>query len=179
MPKANRSTYKERCALASRIKLQGVEMFPCTNCQGSLKKCYVSMGSKSARCNECVKSGLKCDVRNLPVSDWAAIEREESRVAAELAETTAKLHEMLARQSRLMKQQEFVRTRAKEMLQRGLDNLDELDAAEEEEQRSSEFSVSTGEAGVSSSALPALSPGSWDQFFADAGVEMPTTTLGS
>lgn len=147
-------------------------MFPCTNCEGTLKKCYVSMSSKSARCSECVKSGSKCDVRNLPMSDWAAIEREESRVAAELAETTAKLHEMLARQSRLMKQQQFVRTRAKEMLQRGLDNLDELDAVEAEEQKTTEASTSAAGTSVSSDPL-ALDPAAFDQWLSGAGVEIP------
>ena len=153
-------------------------MFPCTHCQGSLKKCYVSVASKSARCGECVKSGSKCDVRNLPMSDWAAIEREESRVATELAQTTEELHKMLARQSRLMKQQQFVRTRAKEMLQRGLDNLDDLDAAEEEEQKAAEASTSVARGSVSSDPL-AMSPGSWDRWLADAGVEIPPTTQGS
>jgi dynactin complex subunit len=125
-----RSTYKERCALGSRINKEGVEMFPCTNCAGSLRKCYVSEKEKTARCGECFKRGLKCDVRNLPVSDWAAIEREEARISRELAQTTADLHQTLARQSRLMKQQEFIKTRAKEMLKRGVESLDELDVAE-------------------------------------------------
>jgi hypothetical protein len=108
------------------------------------------------------------------MSDWAAIEREESRVAAELADTTAKLHEMLARQSRLMKQQQFVRTRAKEMLQRGLDNLDELDAVEAEEQRATGVPTSAGATSVSSDPL-VLDPAAFDQWLSGAGVEIPPT----
>ena len=147
-------------------------MFPCTNCEGTLKKCYISVASKSTRCNKCVKSGSKCDIRNLPISDWATIEREESRVAAELADTTAKLYEMLARQSRLMKQQQFVCTRAKEMLQCGLDNLDELDAVEAEEQRATKAPSPAGATSVSSDPL-VLDPAAFDQWLSGASVEIP------
>ncbi len=117
------------------------------------------------------------------MSDWASIEREESRVSVELAQTTAELRQMLARQCRLMNQQHFVRTRAKEMLQRGLDNLDELDAVEEEEQKAAEASTSVDRSSVDRSSVPfdplAMSPGSWDRWLADAGVEIPPTTQGS
>ncbi|KFY47334.1 hypothetical protein V494_00037 [Pseudogymnoascus sp. VKM F-4513 (FW-928)] len=95
------------------------------------------------------------------MSDWAAIEREEARVADKLTETTAKLHEMLARQSRLMKQQQFVRTRAKEMLQQGLDNLDKLDAVEAEEQKAVEASASTTRTSISSDPLT-MDPAAFD-----------------
>jgi dynactin complex subunit len=189
MPAAARSTYKERCALAVQIKRIGVEMFPCTNCEGSLRKCYVAMSSSSARCGECVKRGQKCDVRDLPLHDWAAIEREEKRVSEELARTTAELHQTLARQSRLMKQQQFVRTRAKEMLQRGLSSLDELDDAEregrEKEQEHEREVARLAEPGPSSESLfgdsadaPVLSPTQWAQFLEDVGVSTPGVTHG-
>lgn len=79
---------------------------------------------------------------------------------------------MLARQSRLMKQQQFVRTRAKEMLQRGLDNLDELDAVEAEEQKTIEASASIAGTSVSSDPL-AMDPAAFDQWLSGAGVEIP------
>ena len=156
-------------------------MFPCTHCQGSLRKCYVSVSSKSARCGECVKRGLSCDVRNLPMCDWAAIEREEARVAEELTQTTAELHKALARQSRLLKQQEFVRTRAKEMLQRGLNNLDELDEAEEKEQKAAAAASSSSAAPVPNFSFDPLgmSPSSFDRWATGAGGGTPPTVLDS
>jgi dynactin complex subunit len=164
-------------------------MFPCTNCEGSLWSCYVAGSSKSARCNECVKRGQKCDVRNLPLCDWAAIEREEKRVSEELAQTTAELHKTLARQSRLMKQQQFVWTRAKEMLQRGLSSLDELDDAEraeqeKEQERAKDCARSNEQDPVleslfgDSTDVPALSPTRWAQFLEDVGVSTPGAAHG-
>jgi hypothetical protein len=177
---------KTRCTLGTRINQTGVEMFPCSSCEGSLRKCYVSVDSRSKRCGECVKHGLQCDVEGPSVSDWASLERAEDEVSRKLAQTTSELHELLARQSRLMKQQEFFKTRAKEMLRRGLNSLDELDAQEEKEKKEKEDAVQMEIAStaaflpvseLSSEGLLAFESSLWG--LVAGGDEMPPVSRGS
>ena len=126
---------QERLLLASRIEAHCLEMFPCSNCERHFRKCYVSLDSQSSRCSECVRYGLRCDVEGPTLRDWSAIEREEARLSREIKQVTAELHERLARQSRLLKQQEFVKDRAKEMLQYRLKSLDKLDTTKKKEKQ--------------------------------------------
>ena len=58
---------KERCSLAACVNCKGVEMFPCVHCKGSLRKCYVSAGSKY--CREYIKHSLSYDIEGPIVSD--------------------------------------------------------------------------------------------------------------
>ena len=86
-----------------------------------------------------------------------------------------------ARLARLEKQQEFLRKRGREMLKRGLQTLDELDAMEEKEQQ--EAAKKHDEPVATSAALPefdpfgGLSPSFWETWGGDVGT--PLTTLGS
>ena len=177
MPVERSKKYKERIDLARRIELSGIEMSPCSFCERNDHKCLVAENSN--RCSECARRGRKCDVSGPSSSDWAAVEREEARLAAEREATLAKL-------LRLDKQQSFLRKRAGEMLRRGLKTLDELDEAEEKEkkdreeaeQREREAQVAApsfadvsgdpfpdpfeGYSGVAFGADLHLSPSSWD-----------------
>jgi len=130
MPCVRSTKIKERVELADRINDIGSEMSPCTNCEKRGRKC-VAATMESRRCSECVRRGLKCDVDGPSAGDWAAIRREEDRLATELKET-------LSKQLRIMKQQELLRSRASDMLRRGLKTLDELDEAEDREQKEAE-----------------------------------------
>jgi hypothetical protein len=130
---------KERSILAARVAKSGIEMFPCAYCEGALCKCYVSVDSKSKCCSEYVKRSLKCNIEGPSVSDWASLEHAEDEVLHKLAQTTSELYKLLARQSCLIKQQGFFKTRAKEILCRGLDLLDKLEAQEEKEKKEGEL----------------------------------------
>jgi len=62
------------------------------------------------------------------VGDWEALDRQQERLQAEEEEAMAKI-------LRLRKQQAFLRDRKKAMIARGLQTLDELDKAEENERK--------------------------------------------
>ena len=131
MPPARNKKFKERIELAQRIESRGVEMSPCSLCEKTNRTCLVSEGS--SRCSECVRRGQKCDVEGIPAGDWLSLEREEERLNTEEAKATATMIETSARLARLQKQKKLLRSRARDMLRRGLKTLDELDAAEEAE----------------------------------------------
>ena len=126
MPPVRSKKYRERIELALLIESLGIEMIlPCTYCEKHCRPCVVAT-EKSSRCNECVRRGNKCDVQGPSSSSLASLLREQERLDKEEEETTSKL-------LRLQRQKRFLRQRASEMLRRGLNSLDELDAAEEKE----------------------------------------------
>jgi adenine-specific DNA glycosylase len=111
-------------------------MSPCSLCEKTNRTCLVSEGS--SRCSECVRRGQKYDVEGIPAGDWLSLEREEERLNAEEAKATATMIKTLARLARLQKQKRLLRSRARDMLRRGLKTLDELDEAEEKERLEAE-----------------------------------------
>ena len=137
-PERSRKT-RSRLDLYARAS-RGIEMSPCTRCQKKGTKCYVT--SSSLRCAECIKAGggVKCDVYSPSPSEWALLDREESKLDASLRKTQEEqqqlfshLADLQAKILRLNKQREMFRARAAEMLRRSLKSLDELDAVEEAE----------------------------------------------
>ena len=117
---------RERADLVRRILRNGFEMSACSNCARRNRTCF-SSPSDSRKCAECVRRKLKCDQSGPSHNDWIKLEREEERLDQEEEETLAKL-------LRIRKQKKYLRSRGKEMLRRGLQTLDELDAVEEQEQ---------------------------------------------
>ena len=123
----------ERLKLARKIENSGDEMAaPCSCCRKQNRKCVVD-NERSARCAECVRRKLSCDVlvddweRNVPrLSDWESIEKQKALLEEQEEEAMAKI-------LRLRKQKKFLVRREAEMAKRGLKFLDELDAAEERE----------------------------------------------
>ncbi len=105
-------------------------MSPCSRCSKYGKKCIVA--PDSSRCAECILAGgsTKCDVLGPSAQDWSRLEAEEERLNDEEAKTTAILAEAAAKLARLQKQKKSLRTRAREMLRRGVATLDELDRVE-------------------------------------------------
>ena len=125
------SKKEQRERLSERIRHYGYEMSPaCSSCQKHDRNCIV-LPQDSGRCSECVWRGFSCDAKNVPVSDWSAIERAEQRIRAEKKEALAKL-------LRLERQEEFLRKRGLDMLRRGLRSLEDLEKAEEDERREKE-----------------------------------------
>lgn len=131
MPSPNHLKIKERITLSNRILSNGIKMTPCANCKKKGRSCVVSKESK--RCAECVRRGVRCDVLGPSTDDWDSLQREEERLEREVAAAIQQAQEAFARQLRLMKQQKLLKSRASEMLRRGLKTLDQLDEVEEKE----------------------------------------------
>ena len=140
MPPVQARKFKEREELHKRIEHHGIEMSPCSYCLKHNKKCIVS--DSSTRCGECARFGKKCDVAGPSAAEWQALEREEKRLQTEKEEAFASLAASMAKLQRVEKTQRLLKTRAGEMLRRGLKTMDELDAAEEAERASAPALVS-------------------------------------
>jgi hypothetical protein len=153
-----RSKYKERVELALRIEQSGFEMPACSYCERNNRSCIVA-SNDSGRCSECVRRGARCDVEGPSSGDFQSLLREEERLSRERKETLAKL-------LRLDRQQEFLRTKGREMLRRGLKTMDELDEAEEKEKQERE-KENAARAAETTAAPEQADP------FADLGLEYP------
>lgn len=145
MPPTRSKKTTQRIELYKHIETQGLEMSPCSRCAKYDKKCLVAPGS--SRCSECVKIGGRntCDVHGPSPAEWEKLDREEKKLAAtweaaqrEQLALFERLAEQQAKLLRLDKQRTMFRTRAAEMLRRGLKTLEELDAVEEAEQKALE-----------------------------------------
>ena len=97
-------------------------MRPCTLCSKSNKQCLV--GADSDRCSNCVSGGRKCDLVVSPM-EMRRVERRRNEIWQELSET-------LAKASRLQKQFEAVEKEKRKLVERELQNIEEL----EEDERS-------------------------------------------
>jgi hypothetical protein len=112
-------------------------MTPCTSCNNHGRTCVV-LNEQSKRCGECVRRGYNCDVVGPSDGDWRALEREEERLAFETRLTREAVATAMAKLKRLELQRDLLKKRGAEMLRRGLQTLDELDAVEEEERKAKE-----------------------------------------
>jgi hypothetical protein len=162
---------KESKALASRIKCTGFEMFLCSNCERGNKKCLVSDKENSSRCSECVLRGASCDVKGVLVGKWHTLEAEEARIKAEKETAFRLVCENMSCIERLERQQEFLKSKGKDMVCRGLKTLDELEEAKERE-RQMESKQTAQAAMLSSGPRPdALAPRAKSDPF--ASLEVP------
>jgi len=119
-------------------------MAPCTRCRNNRLECRVVPGY--SRCAECVRRGgsVKCDVHGPSEAEWLKLEKEETKLNNEWSESRdaliqlqARLLEAQSKMLRLDKQREMFRSRAAEMLRRGLNSFAELEAEEEKERQAS------------------------------------------
>ena len=131
MPSPNHLKIKESIVLTNRILSNRIQMAPCANCQKKGLMCVVTKESK--RCADCARHGMQCDTLGPSTDDWNSLQCEEKRLERKMATAVQQAQVALARQLRLMKQQKLVKTRASEMLRRGLKTLDQLDEVEEKE----------------------------------------------
>jgi hypothetical protein len=159
---------KEREDLARRIDISGIDMIPCSECDKHTRHCVVGEGSK--KCSSCTSLGIKCDAETVLPTGWRSLEREEERLDAELLRTQQVIAENSARAARIMKQRGQLKSRAREMLRRGLRTLDELDEAEakeKEEKEAQERAAISSAALAESSWLEPLSEEQLNQLFLD------------
>jgi hypothetical protein len=86
MPADRSKKTRSRLDLYSRAS-RGIEMSLCTCCQRKGTKCFVT--SSSLRCAKYIKAsgGIKCDIFGPSPSEWALLEREESKLDASLRKT--------------------------------------------------------------------------------------------
>jgi hypothetical protein len=129
----------------------------CSRCASNNTVCIVS--SDSRKCASCVRSGRHCDL-SFSASVLERLNREEERLKSkvleeedlllrrqsELEELQRRQQESLSRIRRLRRQTDDLRQKGSEMLRRGLESLEELEALErreEEEKRSSEAAAAS------------------------------------
>ena len=132
MPPVRTSKHKERNLLADKIDTRGTEMSPCSSCKKHNRTCVV-LNEQSKRCGECVRRGYRCDVIGPSDGDWKVLDREEQRLAFETRITREAVATAMAKLNRLELQRDLLKKRGSEMLRRGLQTLDELDAVEQKE----------------------------------------------
>ena len=154
-------------------------MSPCTNCRKSGDSCVVSVESR--KCASCVKRGYSCDVRGPSSRDFEKIAKEKERLrleeaAAEKAEEMAFRAQMeaRARRDRVRRQAAFLSGREGELLRRGLETVEELEKAEEEDRKVAEVAAEVLSTPTDLD-LESLDPESWPDPFAD----ILATTAGS
>ncbi|CCF43076.1 hypothetical protein CH063_12889 [Colletotrichum higginsianum] len=97
------------------------------------------MAEESSRCGECIRTGRsQCDGNNVAnalsrcMSEQRKIEKEEREAEEEMEVLQVQLSTALGRLSRLRKQKRFLKDRGSELIRRGLQSLDELEAQDRE-----------------------------------------------
>ncbi|KAF8864466.1 hypothetical protein BDZ45DRAFT_759022 [Acephala macrosclerotiorum] len=116
---------KERHSLAERTQKRGIEIPPCSRCQKQTLQCMVF--SRSTRCGACVKRGLKCDVAGPREEDWARLDQERSRLAAEEEAAFTQEEAAFHRRMRIKSLSGVLEKKAGEMIRRGLQSVEELE----------------------------------------------------
>ena len=144
---------EQRIALAALIDRIGFEAMPCSSCSRHGWKCIMAEGRP--RCKECVRRGRSCDgsgvsvvAINRMVAELDRLQRDEEAAADAVEEAQRKASEAVARLSRIRKQRALLRTRGAEMVNRGLNSLDELEAADREESEAAVAAQEVGALGV-------------------------------
>ncbi len=89
------------------------------------------MGSK--KCGNCTRRGLRCDVRDVTDRDFEKIDKEASRLDAEIRKSREDMELAMARWKRFERLREVLKEKEIEMVRRGLDNIEELERVEDEE----------------------------------------------
>ena len=126
---------KESEALASRIKRTSFEMFLCSSYERRNKRCLVSDKENSGRCSECVLRGASCDVEGVLVSEQRVLEAEEACIKAKKETAFRLVCENMSCIERLEKQQEFLKSKGRDIVRRGLKTLNELEEVKEKERQ--------------------------------------------
>ncbi|BCR92650.1 uncharacterized protein ACHE_80550S [Aspergillus chevalieri] len=97
--------------------------------------CECKRISSNRKCNNCVRSGVKCERDFHNERKWQNLERDRMRLAADLEdaersndEALARLSETSAKLARLRKHKRFLEARNKAMLENDVALLEELDS---------------------------------------------------
>ncbi|KAG8664456.1 uncharacterized protein FPOAC1_013794 [Fusarium poae] len=119
--------------ISNLIHKFGFEMPRCSACfRAERPHCVVSEGKQ--RCDFCVsKKYFNCDFGGVSSQSFARVSREKDRIDEQKEQAEADLQDALARLQRLRRQEKHLREKAAEMVRRGCEDLDELEASEAQE----------------------------------------------
>jgi hypothetical protein len=139
----------DRKRLSEFIEAFGFIMPSCNSCRQHGRQCIVAEGKD--RCSECALRGYaNCNPGGTSSDAYARVLREKTRLDKERASAEEDLERAMARLQRIRRQEKFLREKAAEMISRGVESLDELEAQERLEleanmvNQSPEFLMSLG-----------------------------------
>jgi len=152
-------------------------MSPCNRCRPSGLVCKVSRDSK--RCGNCVRRGYTdCDAKVISGDAFDRVDRERARLDEawnkerdRLRAAALEQRQALEKMERLERLRSFLDKREGEMIRRGVDSVEELEAIETEErlgQGASNVAVSSGD-GSAGGSLEDFVLGSWTPSSLDWG----------
>ncbi|KAH8659681.1 hypothetical protein BGZ61DRAFT_499694 [Ilyonectria robusta] len=144
---------QNRHSLQILVEAVGTLAMPCSYCEQRGLVCKISPQS-SSRCQSCVRAGESCDGYGLSVAAAQKIAAEKERLEREEEEAEEKLLQLqekmnavhlemntqFARISRLRRQKRQVTTKGLDMIRRGLESMDALEKAEQDEAAAEEVS---------------------------------------
>ncbi|KAI2604656.1 hypothetical protein GGR54DRAFT_644355 [Hypoxylon sp. NC1633] len=142
------TTSSDRKETAIFIQREGFQLdMACSECFKHKRKCLMD-SSTSERCSECLSRNVLCDGVGVPLDSFPQLNEAADRLTAEEREAEndlvhyqkelKRVHSLiessLAKVIRLSAQKDILRKKGHLMVQRGLLNLDELEAQEEAEE---------------------------------------------
>jgi len=145
-------------------------MFPCSSYERGNKRCLVFDKENSGRCSKCVLQGASCNVKGVLVGEWRTLKAEEACIKAEKETAFRLVYENMSCIERLKKQQEFLKSKGRDMVCRGLKTLDELEEVKEKERQ-----IETERAAAKAAATQVHGPAAEANPF--AGIEIPLLPL--
>jgi hypothetical protein len=158
----------ERARQTSRILMYGYPVDnPCGYCSYQNQGCI--MDTKNRNCAACTKRGRKCEKRFHKNREWDQLEKDEMETTKQLNKALAEQAKLSARIARLFKQQEFLRSKGKRMLDHDTVVMDQLD----EEDLPSSGGLSPNQ------LLEQMSPGFWGNFDATIAAGNSGVVAGS
>jgi hypothetical protein len=186
--RSGRSSLKtsQSLLLASTILARAVEMAPCSSCARRGSSCLVS-DSDSSRCSECVRRKVgDCDIygpshnqlRKL-ASTQICLEADLEAASDEVEKAQQLLVAAHGRFRRVQAQKRLWSAKVARAVERGLDDLEELEALEhreEEENRSSEAAAATVDT-AAASALPETAAAAVSSAAVPAGESCPRSLV--
>ena len=123
--KSKTSSTARRKNLVATILREGVEMRPCTNYIKAGERCVADRAYN--KCAGCVRTAkASCDLV-VSQKDWDKLDNERIRLSKAVAVKRKEIAVTLKKISRLKSLQELLKTRAREIITREVQNIEELE----------------------------------------------------
>ena len=81
----------------------------------------------SSKCGNCIRRGLRCDVRDVEADDFIRINREAARLEDKIEKMERIRRDNDARLERFRRLRKALYERELEMVRRGIENIEELE----------------------------------------------------
>ena len=127
----NSRQHLNRLALSVRINSIGKIVYPCSRYQQSDSECKLLMGFQ--KCKNYTRKGIRCDVRDMTKGHFKKIDKERERLKGKLQKFRKAIRKAIARIKRFERFREALSKREKDLIRRGLDNIEELERLKDEE----------------------------------------------